>query len=358
MKRKNVFFVLLGIIVVITIVVLFINQKYVKSNVRFVEEDVSNNSKTDTFDEEVTPNMLGNTVGNSSGGTGLAARDDTWVYYVNSFEGGLNRMKLDGTDRQEICADNPFNINISGGWIYYSNINDYKYYRIRPDGTKREALAEDDMVKFPQIMGEWIYFIRQGWNSESENNDYYKNIWKMRTDGSELTELCSDFCESFCVCEGKIYFSIDGDKSNIDGGVYKMDVSGENMNKISDARGSYINIDGDWIYFSNIKDDLCIYKMKTDGTELQKINDEHAEFVNVSDGWIYYSAAESNLNLYRIKIDGTDKEKLNNDKSLNICIIGDRIVYLNCLAEGDEVWSKDDHAVTIKLDGTDRRQLK
>jgi hypothetical protein len=67
-----------------------------------------------------------------------------------------------------------------------------------------------------------------------------------------------------------------------------------------------------------------LYKIKTDGTNKTKITDEYASYVNVSGDWIYYSnlnETERVLELYKIKTDGTNRTKINNDK-VSFCVVG------------------------------------
>jgi hypothetical protein len=65
-------------------------------------------------------------------------------------------------------------------YIYYTNSADDKIYRMRLDGTGRTCL--DVKGYYPVLDGEWLYFSNYG------NGGY---IFKVKTDGSDLTQVNS-----------------------------------------------------------------------------------------------------------------------------------------------------------------------
>lgn len=68
----------------------------------------------------------------------------------------------------------------------------------------------------------------------------------------------------------------------------------------------YINVQGNWIYFSN-DTDQCLAHMQTDGSNYQVLYDAPVHEPNVSGKWIYFSTSDA---LYRMYTDGSNCTKL------------------------------------------------
>jgi len=119
--------------------------------------------------------------------------------------------------------------------------------------------------------------------------------------------------------EGWVYYC----NGNDDVSIYKMRINGSEKTKLNSDRSMFLNVQGDWVYYSNIEETekSSIYKVKTDGTKRTKLTNDSASFINVVDEWIYYSNASDNRRIYKIKTDGTEKT-----------LIGDKFSsYLNLL---------------------------
>lgn len=73
---------------------------------------------------------------------------DGWIYYVDHSDKSLYRIKTDGSEKQLICSDNAFNVNIIQDYIYYdiydrTNGDTKKcLYRIKMDGSERQVFCE------------------------------------------------------------------------------------------------------------------------------------------------------------------------------------------------------------------------
>ncbi|MNN87262.1 hypothetical protein D3C81_2047920 [compost metagenome] len=67
--------------------------------------------------------------------------------------------------------------------------------------------------------------------------------------------------------------------------------------------------------------------MKTDGTELTQLSSDDPRYINVSGDWIYYSDFSKKQNLVRIKKDGTNREEINQIKSWYISIVDNNLFF-------------------------------
>ncbi|MGO5067093.1 DUF5050 domain-containing protein [Clostridium sp. LCP25S3_F8] len=288
---------------------------------------------------------LGNTAGNISN-NGSAAMDlDFYVYYVNSADkNSLYRKTLTGRMDTQISLDKAQYINVMGDWVYYSNYNDNgKIYKMKKDGTKKQILC-DDTATYITVSSGTVYYANQSDKGR---------LYKINTDGT------------------------------IDGGVVNRDPSGKvhgmpvmddygNYNKATD-QANFINVVGDWIYYSNFSDGHKIYTVNKDGNIRRKVNDEWADGIqivgawayycsgsgaiskvrvdgtgsviplrgttrkvdkgyhlNIVDGWLYYSNAEDGGKLYRIREDGSGENKKLADLTTDyINIVGDTMYLIS-----------------------------
>jgi hypothetical protein len=148
-----------------------------------------------------------------------------WVYYVNWINDFFPyKIRTDGTERTMLCEDEAWNMVVVDEWIYYISRTDRgKLYKIRIDGTDRTMLSDDVYMDFC-VDDDWIYYARgfgfdeglvkmrtdgsekiildikvvthhefnvvDGWIYYS--NDEFSGLYKIRTDGTENTKLCSD----------------------------------------------------------------------------------------------------------------------------------------------------------------------
>ncbi|MBQ8752537.1 MAG: DUF5050 domain-containing protein [Clostridia bacterium] len=113
--------------------------------------------------------------------------DDRFYYSSEDVEQrieGIYTIHADSTEA-EVLISGPGSYGIDylhpEGWIYY-HVNsrendDVFYWRIRPDGTGNEAVSPYLFTKGIWF-GDWIYYVADD-----------KQLYKMRTDGSEVTLL-------------------------------------------------------------------------------------------------------------------------------------------------------------------------
>ena len=115
-------------------------------------------------------------------------------------------------------------------------------------------------------------------------------------------------------------------------GIYKTKMDGTETTKLGDEQAKYINVVGDWIYYTYYTNHISqgIYKMKLDGTEKTMLyNDTIPELMYVSGDWIYFTNGIYSGNLYKIKTDGSENTKISSDPIGYMNIQGDWIYYSN-----------------------------
>jgi len=101
-------------------------------------------------------------------------------------------------------------------------------------------------------------------------------------------------------------------------GLYRKMIDGSNEEKLTDGNLSYINVDGDIIYFTSIEwgNAGTVYRIEADGSNRQAILsvDGRISNLHVIGDWMYYIVtyfdANQTSSVYRMRKDGSDKHLL------------------------------------------------
>lgn len=288
---------------------------------------------------------LGNLPGNIAN-LGIAATYGEWEYFWAGttgydFDGGkLAKMKSDGSNFQILSDDKPCYINVAGDWLYYVKQNrPGKYYgkiiRLSKDGTNRKELYTADSSSMT-VVGEWIYFI-----NISEGN----KIYKMKTDGSELTKLNDTESYDLQYENGWLYYSSKLGESTYP--LYKINVSDSSKSIEIMSNVNKFILNKGWIYFYDRNDKL--YRIKNDGTNKLLVYNKPVENVNVtgdsifiiSTDEVFVSGLGSYTKVYNVSLDGKEVKEIPNKDGVNrsgyACIVGDYIYYFIDRAEWFEI---------------------
>lgn len=93
--------------------------------------------------------------------------------------------------------------------------------------------------------------------------------------------------------------------------------------------------DDDWVYFSNVRDQLKLYKMRVDESEVTKLSDRQALYLNVvGDEIIFLDITDQNI--VRIRKDGSQEQILFQDP-VNVfggVVVADDAVYYSLASDG------------------------
>lgn len=230
---------------------------------------------------------------------GIAVVND-WIYYLersapDSEESALYKVKTDGTGKAEIKfkSDNSLvSIDIQAvvaveNWIYLPLANQSEgrtqLYRVKTDGSAVQKVLNSS-PRFLSISDGWIYY----------SDETYKKLNKSKVDGSSEKTIYviqdSNYnIYSINVFNGNVYFSNDTGSEPTDKlGIYKMKTDGSELTQILSGATKFLSIAADWIYFEapvssaptysngvfqvTIGGPWKIFKLKTDGSQLLEVN--------------------------------------------------------------------------------------
>ncbi|MDP5273712.1 DUF5050 domain-containing protein [Chengkuizengella axinellae] len=293
---------------------------------------------------------------------------EDWIYYRTEGVGGnLWRMKLDGTNKDQISISgyDPDFIEIWDGWVFYSsNFLNKALYIL--DNEKKKVSDQD--VSSLIVYNNWIYYI---------DNDDYK-LYRMDFNGEKIENVVDSIVTYYLIYNDKIFYRNASDENKL----YESGLSGENNIKVLDQRFLKFELHGNQLYFIEDSQQQRLFQLDLESKELSKITDEQVYTFYILDGkiayssqagsnivdldgsnlfkltdgyieepklqedWIYYAGFEEQLKLFRIKQDGSDQTLLTSLSQSEYVILDDWIYYVE---------NKKLHK--IKTDGTDRTKI-
>lgn len=219
-------------------------------------------------------------------------------------------------------------INIANAG-YVANDNDLHFislptyrgiYAVNYETKKSIIINENHNAEYLNATEGWLYYL----NSNDEH------IYKMKYDGTELSELNKESSSYVSVYDGWIYFINKNDNC-----IYKMLTNGECIIKISSDSVNSIALGSGWIYYTNADDNSSIYKISIYGDGRAKLNNKPSEKVSCIDQYenskqsqlIFYINSDD-LKLYRMKDNGTDEEVIYNEQVHTYNFFGVMYIYL------------------------------
>lgn len=288
-------------------------------------------------------NKVGTTPSNANR-FGKVTTQGNWVYFAGS-DSSIYRMRNDKSEIQRIGDYSAVSLNVVGEWIYFVDGTVGGIHKIRIDGTGQTKISNVTSYKV-YVDGDWVYYTDQYWGGK---------LYKMKNDGSSVTQITRTECRDYIVNNGYIYYM-----NSSNGLVYKCSVDGKGETILCAGFGGdhlalvggklvitnnydilSVNLDGTGFYsfgttniqysFLNGYDGWVYYlehdfrdtsngvssfgRMKFDGSQKTKIYEykylNHANtFINVANGWIYFQNEHENGALYRINFDGTNIERV------------------------------------------------
>lgn len=184
--------------------------------------------------------ILGTSVENSNN-NGLGVENDEHIFYIHNGTALVKTDKELNFEEVILQTDNYYwheNLNLVGDWLYYTS--EESLYRIKTDGTDNQVLYDLGYIRDVHVTGEGIYFI----NFEDDFN------------------------------------------------VYRMDLNGQNVNRIMNVQAKDIALYEDELLVSH---DEVVVRMSLDGNESEVILNESATDLVKHDDHYYYIGSDNKL---------------------------------------------------------------
>lgn len=179
-------------------------------------------------------------------------------------EGCIVTVNTDGSEEQVILEVCPTYMRVVEDWIYYCDAVTHYLERVKLDGSEREVLC-DKACYYISTEQEYLVF---------QMDEDGEALYRMNLDGSGLIKL-TEYPGWYPIChEGRIYFKA---CTNVETGEYalqSMDINGQDVQTLAEHEVSAMNIsvETDKILFSDATDGK-LYQVSLDGTDLTEVKE-------------------------------------------------------------------------------------
>lgn len=270
----------------------------------------------------IKPNTVGNNTNNISRGLNISIQDD-WIYY--SFEPGLYKAKIDGTQMTKLVdGDYITTINVVGEWIYYVKQTDihrhddeydghiyYKnLYKIKINGSSK-TLVLKNAYKVNIRNNKLFYITGHGVMGREPESSKEKNIHALVTsnlDGSEKEVIVPSGVEGVVMNDDIIYY-------NRDGKLFIHDMKNTTDEFLLDnISTSLLLYNNDVVFFNRETKSIEIFYLNTRKTDILLDDVEYCGTLYIYGNKLHYTDNRSRLFEYdlntkikrQIKYEGND----------------------------------------------------
>ncbi|MFS1512271.1 DUF5050 domain-containing protein [Chengkuizengella sp. SCS-71B] len=299
--------------------------------------------------------------------TNLKMLDD-WIYYL--FENNIYKINTDGLELDIVSNEYIQFFQISQDWIYYRTEGvGGNLWRMKLDGTNKEQISISGYdLDFIEIWDDWVFYYSAFLNKELfildeetkkisemdlsnlflqnnrlfylDNNDFNK-LYQMDLNGENIKKIVDSTVTEYEVFQNKIYYRNALDENKL----YEKELLGENNVRVIDQRLLQYEIYNDQLYFIEDSEQQRLFQYGLETKQLTKLTDEQIYQFYILDERIFYSSQEgSNI----VDLDGTNLLKLTSDLE-NPKILGDWIYYVG--------YDEHENLYRIKLDGSEQTKL-
>lgn len=243
--------------------------------------------------------------------------DDNYVYYVRNnvgdsldyeffsfYRNALCRIPRDG-GKATILDTDPCNYaSLIGNYIYYLHYDTDEastLYKVKIDGTDRQQVRKE-AVYTCSTDGQYFYY-----SSLTGSGDIYQ--FDTTTDSSSLVLGANSF-KPTTQNSGSDFYYIDGDQNN---SLVHCSFAGNSIPITNDSVDAY-NLYGDYIYYQKYDANdsgLCV--VKTDGTGYQFIKAGNFKNIYVTEYYVFFTAYDDSATYYILRSDPTNVLTFNPD---------------------------------------------
>ena len=235
-----------------------------------------------------------------------------WLYFCTAEK--IFRINPYTLKEEEFCDSHSGDLYIVDGIFYLYDSSGTGYlYEIDPETKTLTQLSGSMEYLCLNIVDKKLYYI----DSDKNNQIYCSDL-----DGGNLNLINSNYCESFCINNDKIFactynFKEDSSIDNVekDSNTYwessliSMDLDGGNLESLTNVSAHYPNVTDGGIFYIGGQNKTLEW-MSLDGRTHYTIVPSSTGSYNVAGRWIFYRNEEDNGNLWRVRIDGSGNTKL------------------------------------------------
>lgn len=176
-----------------------------------------------------------------------------YIHYSKETASTLYKVSIDGTDQKQVKNEPILPCSKSGTKLYYTGVTkDHSIYCL-DTSTDTSTLVYNGNSYNPIIVGSYAFIM-------DPDNNY--SLARIDLSSGEKKIISSDRLDCFNVYGNTIYYQ---KSSTTDPGLYRIDLDGNNAEKIIDGIYNTINITSRYVYFYSYKNDKTCYMTPTNG---------------------------------------------------------------------------------------------
>lgn len=318
-----------ALLVTLAMVFLLANSGLLARPVASVSKDGVSPTIT-AFTVVPTDDELGTSISNANN-KGLAAEDGTFIYYQSNDGMSLYRMRMDGSEKQQLSNLPVRGINVYNGKLYFSLITSGmgKVYRMDASGGEPELLMSKYVENLLYRKGQLYY----------NDGDDELNLYAMSLETGWTTRLCARNTFGVFMDDTYIYYM------DYVGAEYicRSGYDGSNPEPISKFPASQPSMCGQTLVYMQLlptgNQELIVQDVSTLAT-LTLSRDLTLNDINVTpDGLYGWYGIDNRKSICKIALDGTITDLLEFEGSVSdINVVGDWIFFMN-EADDYRVWA-------------------
>ncbi len=283
---------------------------------------------------ETLPENMGNSDGNITNIGSVCEKGDT-LYYQNYEDNFSIYKSVNGKDGVKLNDSTSYFINVVGDYVYYVNENsDFHIYKMKTDGSENTEIISQ-AAYYMTVYGDKIYYV---------NYDDNQAIYMANIDGSDNKKIVDSTCYYPIIAEDTLFYvdyTNDGKvtKANLDG------TSQEVLDDLNNITAAYLNYYEGKLYYVNAvtgensdsqgyENYIFCYDLENGSTST--VVEKPCADVNVYDGRVYYSSLNDNK-VYSSDLKGEDTELVYDNNGIFINVTKDN-VYCYVKLEGQEAF--------------------
>lgn len=177
-----------------------------------------------------------------------------YIHYDTDTASTLYRVKIDGSEREQVDNTPYFTCSANGPYFYYNGIaRDHNIYQMDTSTGRSNVICQGNFW-MPSADNENIYFLDCTQNY---------SLVKLGRSATEPIPLSADRIEYYNVYGDTIYFQ--RNNLNDDAALCSMNTDGSNYRVIMEGNFTNINVTSSYVYFSEVGKEDTIYMTPTNG---------------------------------------------------------------------------------------------
>lgn len=178
-----------------------------------------------------------------------------YIHYTTETASTLYRIKLDGSEQEQVDSNPYFTCSANGQYLYYNGIaEDHNIYQLDTSTGSINTICQGNYW-MPSASNEFMFFL-----------DCDQNYALVKLDRSSPTPtvLVNDRIEYYNVYGNTVYYQ----KNNLDGdaALCSIHTDGSGFTEIQAGNFTNINVTSQYVYFSEVGNEDVIYMTPTNGS--------------------------------------------------------------------------------------------